>query len=80
MAAIEQEIIERVSKLDTEKQQRVLEFVRSLDAPQGIRGEDLIARAHKVNFDPADLEQMKQAIEEGCERIESEAGDIDLFA
>jgi hypothetical protein len=65
MAAIEQEIIERISKLDTEKQKRVLEFVRSLDMPIGIPGEELIARAHQVNFDPADLEEMKREIEEG---------------
>ena len=70
MAAVEQEIIERISKLDAEKKSRVLEFVRSLSLPQGIPGEDLIARAHQVNFEPADLEDMKQAIEEGCERIE----------
>ncbi len=80
MAAIEQEIIERISKLDAEKQKRVLEFVRSLGLPQGISGEDLIARAHQVNFDPVDLEEMKHAIEEGCERIEPEEGISDLFA
>lgn len=80
MAAIEQEIIERVRKLDTEKQQRVLEFVRSLVLPQGISGEDLVARAHKINFDPVDLEEMKRAIEEGCERIEPEEDVSDLFA
>lgn len=80
MAAIEQEIIERVSQMDIEKQKRVLEFVRSLGHPQGIPGEDLVARAHQINFDPADLEEMKRAIEEGCERIESEAGNVDLFA
>jgi hypothetical protein len=79
MAALEQEIIERLSKLNTEDQKRVLEFVRNLAQPQGIPGESLIARAHEVNFDPADLEEMSRAIEEGCERIESE-GNSDLFA
>ena len=33
MAAIEQEIIERISKLDAEKKNRVLEFIRSLSIP-----------------------------------------------
>ncbi len=80
MAAIEQEILEWVSKLDAEKQRRVLEFVRSLGLPQGIPGDDFAARARQVNFDPADLEEMKQAIENGCERIEPVEGDIDLFA
>ena len=63
MAAIEREIMERIRKLDQEKQQRVLEFIRSLDRPQGIPGAELIARAHLVNFDPSDLEEMKRAIE-----------------
>ena len=79
MAAIEQEILERISKLDAEKQQRVLEFVRSLGLPEGISGDDFVARAHKVNFAQADLEEIAQAIESGCERIESE-DDVDLFA
>lgn len=80
MAAIEQEIIEQISKLDSEKQKRVLEFIRSLGLPKGISGEDLIARAHQVNFDSVDLEEMKQAIEESCERIEPEEGLGDFFA
>ena len=80
MAAIEQEIIERISKLDAEKQKRVLEFVRSLALSPGIPGEELIARAHQANFDPTDLEEMQRAINEGCERIEPEEGDIDPFA
>ena len=76
MAAIEQEILERVSKLDAQQQQRVLEFVRSLGLPQGIPADDFVARALNLNFDPTDLEQMKQAIEDGCERIESVEGDL----
>ncbi len=72
MAAIEEEIIQRITHLSAEKQRRVLDFVRDLDAPQGIRGEDFIALAHELNFDPADLEEMRLAIEEGCERIELE--------
>ena len=68
MAAIEQKIIEQISKLDVEKQKRVLEFIRSLEVPKGISGEDLIARAHQVNFDPVDLDEMKQVIAVGCER------------
>jgi hypothetical protein len=79
MTAIEQELTEQISKLDAEKQSRVLEFIRSLSVPQGIRGEDLIVRARQVNFDPADLEEMKQAIEAGCEHIEPSAGHLDLF-
>jgi hypothetical protein len=34
MSALEQELIEKISHLDTEKQRQVLEFVRRLEAPQ----------------------------------------------
>ena len=69
MVAIEKEIIEQIAKLDREAQIRVLEFARSLSRPQGIPGSELIVRAHQVNFSSADLDEMKQAIEESCERI-----------
>ncbi len=75
MAAIEQELIERISKLDKDSQNQVLAFVRNLSRPPEISGDDLIARAHQVNFDPVDLAEMQRAIDEGCERIELEAGD-----
>ncbi|MBX3061881.1 MAG: hypothetical protein KF726_02840 [Anaerolineae bacterium] len=65
MSAIRREILDVLENLDPEEESRVLEFVRNLRKPQGIRGDDLIARAHEVNFDPADLEEMARAIEEG---------------
>jgi hypothetical protein len=34
MTSLEHEIIEKISRLDSEKQQRVLDFVRSLEEPQ----------------------------------------------
>ena len=80
MAALEQEIIERIRELNIEQQKRVLEFVRSLSYAKGILGKDLITRVYEVNFDPADLEEMQRAIEESCERIESGGNDVDLFA
>ncbi len=70
MAAIEEEIIERLSKLDEEKQKRVLEFVRSLSKPEGIPGEALVTLARELNFGPDDLTEMARAIEEGCEQID----------
>jgi len=79
MAALEQELMERISQLDAENQRRVLEFVRSLGLPPGIPGDELIARAYQVDFDPAELAAMQQAIEDGCERIEPGEGSVDLF-
>jgi len=34
MSTIEQELIEKINRLDVEKQRRVLEFVRGLEEPQ----------------------------------------------
>lgn len=80
MAAIEREIMERISKLDADSKYRVLNFVRSLSAPAGIAGEDLIARAHQVDFAPADLDEIELAIERGCERIDPGADNIEFPA
>lgn len=80
MSAIRREILDVLENLDPEEESRVLEFIRNLRKPQGIRGSDLIARAHEVNFDPADLAEMAQAIEEGCERIDVNEADLDAFA
>jgi hypothetical protein len=40
----------------------------------------LIARAHEVNFDPADLAEMAAAIEEGCEQVDVSGANLDAFA
>ncbi len=66
---IESAIYEQLEKLPLEQRRQVLEFVRSLTAPQiqGVPGRSLLRFAGAI--DRADLQALKQAIEEGCERI-----------
>ncbi len=62
----EQKIMEHIHLLDTEKQREVLEFVRSLVRPRGEPGKLMFERTSNVYINPADLEEMQQAIEEAC--------------
>ena len=70
MAAIEQELIEQIRRLDTEQKKRVLEFVRQLDRPKGELGTDFIARTRAIKFPKEDLEEIARIIEEDEERID----------
>jgi hypothetical protein len=64
------EILDQVDRLPFEKQRQVLEFARRLAAPEGTPAEVLFAFAGTI--DPEDLKLMEQAIEEGCEQIETD--------
>ena len=67
----EQELLEQVNKLDDERQQRLLNYARLLNNVPDVRGEtgkSLIASAGM--FGKQDLEEMKRAVEEDCERID----------
>lgn len=68
--AIEQQLHAELTRLPPEKQERVLEFARSLNGglPPGTPGKDLLRFAGTVT--PEDARLMKEAIEEGCERID----------
>ncbi|MBI5960903.1 MAG: hypothetical protein HY866_19345 [Chloroflexi bacterium] len=69
---VKEQIVRQLDSLTQEQQQRVLDFATHLQSsfPPGIPGEVLAARAREVNFDPADLAEIAEAIEEGCERID----------
>ena len=66
---IESAIYEQLEKLSLEQRRQVLEFARSLATPkiQGVPGRSLLRFAGII--DGADLEELKQAVEEGCEQI-----------
>jgi len=66
---LEAEIREQLNQLAPEQQHQVLEFARSLIAARvrGMPGQSLLRFAGTIDTD--DLAIMKQAIEEGCERI-----------
>jgi hypothetical protein len=69
---IKQQLFDQIDRLDPQQIQRVLEYTLSLQSTQaqGIRGEDLIALAHEINFPAEDLAEIMAAIEEDCERID----------
>jgi hypothetical protein len=60
-----------LGKLDYGGQLQVLDFARSLLSPAGAPGQTLLSLAGKI--DPADLALISSAIEEGCDRLESNA-------
>ena len=64
-------VIEQLQTLPYELQWRVLEFTRALavSIPHGIPGRQLLEFAGTIPSD--DLQLMRQAIEEGCEQVDT---------
>lgn len=64
-----QEIVRRLENLSPGKQRQVLDFVLELsgELPAGTPLKELLKFAGTIPLE--DLEQMKQAIEEGCEQV-----------
>ena len=63
-------IFAELNELPLEQQQKVLAFARSLNRPKGVKGASLLTFAKSISISPAELAQMQEAIEEGCERID----------
>jgi hypothetical protein len=74
MTQTEKSIIEAIAALTEAQQQDVLRLVQTLmnGKPRGVSGQELIRRAANIAIPPEDLEEMKRAIEEGCEQIDDE--------
>jgi hypothetical protein len=71
MSAVRREqILAELDQLPLDRQRRVLEFARALALvkPVGVPGKDLVRFAGSIP--KKDLQQMKAAIEEACERID----------
>jgi hypothetical protein len=68
---VKDEIIEHVDRLGAPQQQKVLDFARLLTESAGAPGRSLLRFAGCI--DPADLETITHAIEEGCEKIDPNA-------
>ena len=66
-----QEILQRLEKLSPGKQRQVLDFTLELsgESPKGIPLQELLEFVGM--FPPEDLEEIKQAIQEGCEKIDA---------
>lgn len=67
-AALEQQILDMVSRLGPEQQQQVLQYIREIAAPRGVPAAKLFEAARGL-FDPQDIDEMARAIEEDCEKI-----------
>ena len=67
---VKKEIINQIGRLNYEHQRRVLDFARALavTGPKGIPGKQLLSFAGTIPTD--DLNAMKQAIEDGCEKVD----------
>jgi len=63
-----EQLIHQVDRLDEPQRRQVLEFARNLTARAGTPGRDLARFVGSI--DPADLEAMSQAIQEGCEQVD----------
>ena len=68
--ALKQEVTERLDSLPPEDQRRVLELARSLTErrPAGVAGRDLLRFIGTI--EKTDLDVMRKAIEEDCERVD----------
>jgi hypothetical protein len=71
--SITQEIVERLHELPASQQQLVLDVVRSMASqkPQGVPAKDLLPLTGAITAE--DARQMTNAIEEGCERVDTNA-------
>jgi len=68
---IRDQIIEQVDRLGESERQKLLDFAHHLTAREGTPGRDLLRFAGVI--DPADVEAMSTAIQEGCENIDPHA-------
>lgn len=70
---LKNDILDRLDRLPPDLQRRVVDFADALVAsePQGVPGAKLLKFAGTI--DPRSLQEMEQAIEEGCEQIDPDA-------
>jgi len=68
---IRDQIIHQLDSLSPEEQALVLDYMHRVRmAPPGTPGDMFLAHVGDFDFQPSDIEEMMQAIEEGCERID----------
>ncbi len=63
-----EELMSELDSLSAEQQRQVLRFARTLTAPKGTPGSDVLRFAGTLA--PSDLKAMLRAIEEGCEQVD----------
>lgn len=64
-------VLEQLKTLPHDLQLRVLEFTRALtlSTPRGVPGEQLLHFAGTIP--PDDVQRMREAIEQGCEQVDT---------
>ena len=67
---VRDEIVARVDSLPPEMQERVLQFVNSLHTPTPKGEPGFALHAFAGSLDSVSAEEMMQAIEEECERVD----------
>ncbi len=69
--SIVEKTVEQLRTLPQDLQWRVYEFTRALalSTPRGVPGQQLLRFAGTIEED--DLQLMREAIEEGCERVDA---------
>lgn len=67
---LQSELLDQLNGLPIEKQRQVLNFARSLAGPKGRPGNELLLFGGAI--DAEDLRAMTEAIEEGCEHINTD--------
>jgi hypothetical protein len=72
MTTLVDKVVDQLKTLPYEMQWRVFEFTRALavSVPRGVPGPQLLRFAGAIPLD--DLQLMRQAIEEGCERVDAD--------
>jgi len=67
---LKQEIDRELDSLPLEDQQKVLDFTRALTERKttGVKGQDILP--FTLGFSPEDLEVLRQAVEEDCEKVD----------
>lgn len=68
MTAIQKKILKELEQLSPELQERALRLVHGLSPPRGASIEDLLSLSGSLDRESA--REMREAIEEHCERIE----------
>ena len=66
---IRDQIVEQIDRLNDPQQRQLLEFARRLATSAAVPGQNLLRFSGSI--DPGDLEAMQQAIEDGCEKVDS---------
>lgn len=68
-SSIQNELLSALGQLPIAQQHQVLEYARTLATPHGVPGAALLQFAGSI--DESELEKMAVAIEDGCEKVDS---------